>query len=228
MSKRVWIACLTGVIAGSALTIGLQQTTSILNSKKNNSERPKDPLWARVNISEEPSVGSKKAPVTIVEFSDFECPYCKSFHDETFPELKREFIDAGLVRFIHKQLPLPFHENALAAAKAAYCSKEQDKYWNTYHALFNQQDCLKCKGPAQIAKSSGLKAAELESCIRRERTNMAINISISEATLNEIRSTPTFIIGPSRNNYHEGRVVTGALQWSDFKKIVKQELSKQK
>lgn len=227
MLKSVWIAGLAGVIAGSALTIGLQQTTSVLNTKTPRPERHKDPVWGKVNISKEPSIGSENAPLTIVEFSDFECPYCKRFHDETFPALKREFIDTGLVRFIHKHLPLPFHENALAAAKAAYCSQEQDKYWNTYHALFNQQDCLKCKGPLEIAKNSGLKATQLESCTTRKKTATAIQISISEAALNGIRSTPTFIIGPSTNQYHEGRVVTGALHWSEFKKIVRQELLKQ-
>ena len=66
-------------------------------------------------------MGSNDAPLTIVEFSDFECPYCRLFHEEVLPSLKREYIDTGLVRFIHKDLPLPFHDQARPAAAAARC-----------------------------------------------------------------------------------------------------------
>ena len=68
------------------------------------------------------------------------------------PSLKREYIDTGLVRFIHKDLPLPFHDQARPAAAAARCAGEQNRYWDLYSALFDQQTCLECKGVVEIAK----------------------------------------------------------------------------
>ena len=90
----------------------------------------------------EPVLGDSTAPLTIVEFSDFECPCCRRFHEQVLPALKREYIDTGLVRFIHKDLPLPFHRQARPAAAAARCAGEQNRYWDLYSALFDQQTCL--------------------------------------------------------------------------------------
>jgi len=171
-------------------------------------------------------MGSPTAPVTIVEFSDFECPYCKRFHDETLPKLKQDYIDKGLVRFIHKDLPLPFHENAHSAAIAARCAQEDGKYWEAYRALYNQQNCLTCKGPLAITATTGIKKDKLERCSQDKRINQAVNINTSEAELNGIRATPTFVIGQSNQTLHSGKIVEGAIPWEGFKAHVDSVLSR--
>src|SRR3989338_2099207 len=80
----------------------------------------------------EPVVGQADAPVLMEEFSDFECPYCKRFHDATWPLLKKEFIDTGKVSFVYKDLPLTFHKNAYSAALAGQCALEQGKFWEMH------------------------------------------------------------------------------------------------
>src|SRR5262249_24712376 len=75
------------------------------------------------------SLGSSDAALTLVEFTDYQCPFCKQFHDTTFQQLKTNYIDTGRLRFVHRDLPLDFHEHALKAAQAARCAGEQDKFW---------------------------------------------------------------------------------------------------
>ena len=173
-------------------------------------------------------MGSATAPVTIVEFSDFECPYCRRFHEETLPQLKKEYIDKGLVRFIHKDLPLPFHQNARSAAIAARCAQEDGKYWQAYQALFRQQHCLACNGPLAIASASGVNQAKLATCSKDQRISQAVTINASEAELNGIRATPTFVVGPTNNTLHNGNVIEGAIPWEEFKAIVGKALSEAK
>ena len=174
----------------------------------------------------EPSLGNARAPLTIVEFSDFECRYCQQFHQTVMPNLKKEYIETGLVRFIHKDLPLPFHRQALPAAAAARCAGEQNKYWTTYGALFDGQSCLQCKGVVAIARERGVDATTLQICMNRDSTKALINANVSEAQLHGIRATPTFVIGPTRvDNTHRGEIVEGALPWAQFQTMLDEQLT---
>ena len=169
----------------------------------------------------EPVLGNPSAPLTIVEFSDFECSYCRRFHEKVMPQLKRNYIDTGLVRFVHKDLPLPFHPHALPAAAAARCAGEQSRYWKMYAALFDQQNCLSCKGVLSIAADEDLNTTSLEACMEREATVAVINSNRSEASLHNISATPTFVIGPTQSDETlEGRLIEGALPWNTFKSTI--------
>ena len=161
-----------------------------------------------------------------MEFSDFECRYCQQFHQTVLPNLKKNYIETGLVRFIHKDLPLPFHSQALPAAAAARCAGEQNKYWTTYGALFDGQNCLQCKGVVAIAREQGVDANKLQACMNRDATTALINANISEAQLHGILATPSFVIGPTRSdNAHRGEIVEGAMPWPQFKAMLDQQLN---
>ena len=160
-----------------------------------------------------------------MEFSDFECSYCRRFHEQVMPQLKRDYIDTGLVRFVHKDLPLPFHPQALPAAAAARCAGEQDRYWDLYSGLFDQQNCLNCKGILAIAAEEELNTTALKACMERESTLAVINANRSEASLHNISATPTFIIGPTRSDGSlDGQVIEGAVPWDTFKSTIEKAL----
>ncbi|MBW0167514.1 MAG: DsbA family protein [Vulcanococcus sp.] len=195
---------------------------------KHLSPSAKKPTTATIGIKGDPVMGSPSAPVTIVQFSDFECPYCKRFHEETLPKLKQHYIDKGLVRFIHKDLPLPFHQNAHLAATTARCAQEDGKYWEAYQALFSQQNCLNCKGPIAITATTGINRNKLEQCNQDNRIKQAVDINISEAELNGIRATPTFVIGRSNRSMQNGKIIEGAIPWTEFKLAVDRALSEAK
>ena len=155
-------------------------------------------LTSPLLLQGEPALGNPSAPLTIVEFSDFECSYCRRFHKQVMPKLKRDYIDTGLVRFVHKDLPLPYHPHALPAAAAARCAGEQNRFWELYSSLFEQQNCLGCKGVLAIAAEAELNTSKLQVCMDRESTLALISANRSEASLHNISATPTFVIGPTQ------------------------------
>jgi protein-disulfide isomerase len=218
------LTVLAGAGIGVTLTLGGQWGQE--QWQRRAAERANQPpvLKSPLLIKGEPTLGSATAPVTIVEFSDFECPYCKRFHDEVFPQLKKNYIDKGLVRFVHKDLPLPFHEEAKPAAIAARCSSEQGLYWKTYEALFNKQTCLSCQGAESIAASTGVDQEKLNKCKQKGQMAKAVTASLSEAELQGIRATPTFVIGPSQNGYHSGEVIEGSMPWGIFEQAIQRNL----
>ena len=219
-------------LAGVALGAGASDFIRRLQDKRlpPSSEAqalPIPALTSPLSLQGEPLLGDSSAPLTIVEFSDFECSYCRRFHDEVLPKLKSQYIDTGLVRFIHKDLPLPFHSNAMPAAAAARCAGEQNRYWDMYTSIFNDQNCLSCKGVIAIASEAKLNTADLEACMKRNSTLAGINANRSEASLHNIRATPTFIIGPTQSESTlDGSVIEGVLPWETFRATVEEALSK--
>ena len=184
-------------------------------------------LTSPLLLQGEPVLGDPSAPLTIVVFSDFECSYCRRFHKQVMPQLKRDYIDTGLVRFVHKDLPLPFHPHALPAARAARCAGEQNRYWELYYSLFDKQNCLGCKGVLAIAAEAGLNTSKLQACMRQESTLALINANRSEASLHNISATPTFVIGPTQSDGSlDGQVVEGTLPWVTFQSTIQTALRK--
>jgi len=231
LKAAAWLALGLGIGSGGTHLLSQWASTStpVAAAQAEREPPPKAALITELLLKGEPALGSSQAPVTIVEFSDFECPYCRVFHEQVLPSLKREYIDTGLVRFIHKDLPLPFHQQAMPAAAAARCAGEQNRYWDLYGALFDQQNCLDCKGVLGIAKELRLDSSALQACMQREATQTLIKANRSEAALHNIRATPTFIIGPSRKDgKHRGNVIEGAVPWSHFKTLIDQQLNAQK
>lgn len=221
---------LVGFLTGMALGVGSTVVVLHLHEQKRTQAskpqtRPSPALTSPLLLKGEPALGDASAPLTIVEFSDFECSYCRRFHERVFPQLKSEYINSGLVRFVHKDLPLPFHPHALEAAAAARCAGEQNRYWELYSGLLKQQKCLDCKGVLAIAAEEELDTTTLQACMARESTVAMINANRSEASLHNINATPTFVIGPTQSNGNlDGRVIEGALPWDTFKSTIDEAL----
>ena len=217
---------MVGFLAGIVLGIGGTFVVErLLDQRLAQPSQPKtraipaltNPLF----LQGEPALGDSSAPLTIVEFSDFECSYCRRFHEDVFPQLKRDYINTGLVRFVHKDLPLPFHPHALPAAAAARCAGEQKRYWEMYSSLFDQQNCLGCKGVLAIATEQELSTSKLQACMQRESTIAVINANSSEASLHNISATPPFVIGPTQSDGTlDGLVMEGAVPWQSFKSTI--------
>ena len=160
-----------------------------------------------------PAKGSSKPAVTIVEFSDFECPFCSVVQGTLKQVLENYGRD---VRLIFKHLPLEGHRNSLPAARAAYCAGEQDRFWPFHDALFASKD-LTPATLTRIAGDLGLGLPKFQACLNSEQSRAAIVKDLETARLFRIESTPSFIIN--------GKLIQGALGFSDFQKIIEQELS---
>ena len=159
-----------------------------------------------------PVKGGTNPIVTIVEFSDFECPFCKQVQSA----LKQLLETYGKqVRLVFKHLPLEGHRNSLPAARAAYCAAEQDRFWPFHDALFEAGN-LSPPVFERIAAGLGLGMPKFQACIAAERSRAAVVKDIEAAKLLRIDSTPSFVVN--------GKLIKGALSFVDFQKLVEQEL----
>ncbi len=156
---------------------------------------PEIKVPSSLTIQGEQFRGAATAPVVIIEYGDFECPFCRRFQQAVYPQLLDTYIKTGKVRYIYRDMPLPFHEHAMPAAQVANCAGEQGKYWQMYDSLFTDQIAQSSTELDERAKKAGLDTAKLDSCVASARFVPAIQRSAAEAAKMEISGTPTFVIG---------------------------------
>ena len=167
---------------------------------------------AEVSIDDDAILGNRDAPVTIIEFSDYECPFCGRFHEQTFPQIKEEYIDTGKVRFVFRDFPLSFHENAQKASEAAECADEQGKFWEYNEILFKNQDKLAVSDLKDYAKGLGLDETEFNSCLDSGKMASEVAKDMSEGQAYGVKGTPAFFIN--------GKLISGAQPLSAFKQAI--------
>ena len=164
------------------------------------------------------SKGSPNAPVTVYEMSDFQCPYCRKFATETFPELERRYIKSGKVRWVFINFPLTdIHKHAAAASQVALCAAKQNRFWEVHDLLFEHQESwapLKEAGPffVSLADSASLSKKSLLACLDEPETLQAVKADAEGAARSGAGSTPTF--------YIEGGLVEGAVPLAIFQQVL--------
>jgi protein-disulfide isomerase len=168
-----------------------------------------------VEIGNSPSKGPADAPVTIVEFADFQCPFCATAQPIVEEVLKQY---KGKVRYVFKNYPLvQIHPEAIPAAIAAECANKQDKYWQMHDALFENHKKLGDETYTMIAQKIGLKMDEFNSCRKDQAIHDKINAEMEYGQSLGINATPAF--------YINGIQLMGALPKSEFEKVINNELS---
>jgi protein-disulfide isomerase len=175
-------------------------------------------LSLRAQVAESRSKGSAKAPVTVYEMSDFQCPYCRRFAVETFPAIEKQYIATGKVRWVFVNFPLTsIHANAVAAAQVAACAGKQGAFWAMHDLLYEHQEAwapLKEAGPffLSLADSAGISKSTLLSCVNAPETLDEIKSEAQGAQRSGARSTPTF--------YIEGGLLEGAQPLPVFRQVL--------
>ena len=169
--------------------------------------------------------GDSAAKVIVLEISDFQCPYCKAFHDATYPAVRATYVDKGKARMAYVNLPLRSHQNSWPAAEAAMCASVQGKFWVMHDSLFNAQakwgTILKPDTMfARFAKGMALDAAAFESCQSTHATRPLIASDADRANSAGITGTPAFIIGDS--------LLSGAYPFPDFQRVIDANLASKK
>lgn len=164
---------------------------------------------------DDPSIGPRNAPITLIEFSDFECPYCRSWFNEVYLRLRQDYADQ--VRVVFRDYPLAsIHPNAIPAAIAANCANEQGKYWEYHNKLFSG-DQLGESIYKQYAQDLGLDLAKFEACRTSPEAQEEIQADYEYASGLGVRSTPTFFLN--------GLPIVGAQPYEMFKQVIDQELA---
>jgi protein-disulfide isomerase len=188
-------------------------------------QRPSRPTTAKVSTKGKQSMGSEDAPVTVVEFTDYQCPYCLRFTKTTFPLLKRKYIDTGKVRWVGLNLPLAFHKDATKAAQAAHCAGEQGKFWEMRTVLFQNPQKLNVTFLPAHAATLDLDIDAFNACLQSTRHLNTIAKEAKDAQAVRLTGTPSFIIGKTTDDVINGQVVVGAQPMNQFDAAINKVLA---
>lgn len=175
-------------------------------------ERYEIPIYA-----DDPTIGPEDAPVTVVEFSDYQCPYCQRYHSETFSQIIQTYGDQ--VRYVYKDLPLTsIHPDAVPAANAAHCAQEQGDFWAYHELLFSNQLGLSDSAYMSYAETLGMDTEAFANCLVENRyLDVVMEDTAILTTLGAPISTPTFFIN--------GQYVAGSQPFSVFSELIDAELA---
>jgi len=189
--------------------------------------QPSEPV--KISLDNDPIRGDPNAPITIVEFSDFQCPFCARFHVQTLPLLIEEYIDSGKVNLVYRDFPIQsIHPNALPAAVAAECANEQGKYWEYHDTLFEKQNSWNRLDSdtvistfSQYAEDVGLEQQQFDSCLGSGKYLEEVQGDLSDGRDYDITGTPGFFIGNDEIGFVK---INGAQPFDSFQKVIDAQL----
>ncbi len=181
----------------------------------------------KVSVDDDAVLGNPEAPVTIVEFSDYECPFCKRHYEDTHAQIKKEYIDTGKVKLVFRDLPLSFHDPlATTQAIAANCAREQgndETYYKMHDALF---ETTTSNGSGMtmdqlygLAGKIGINADNFKTCIDSKKYADEVAKDLNDAGIVGATGTPSFVVGKSGQEI-EGKLIVGAQPFAAFKAAI--------
>jgi protein-disulfide isomerase len=201
----------------------LRQIRQLLEKQNHAAEaEPAKPGRAKLDLRNAPMLGSKDAPVTIVEFTDYQCPFCQRFHSTVFGDLKKNYIDTGKARFYSRDLPLDsLHPNAIRAAEAARCAGDQGQFWQIREIMSDHPDKLDMDNIVADAQQLKLDVAAFRSCVQAEKYKNEVQTDVLEAMKIGANGTPAFVIGKSTPDGVDGELMIGAQPYPMFETRLK-------
>lgn len=210
----------TAVSASVATSIGQLSLSSTNGTPTNRAIAlpvvltPRSVPTQMVTFVNAPSWGLPTAKVTVMEFGDFQCPYCEAFFQETYPQIKRVY--QGLIRWEFRNFPSRAHPDAFPSALAAECANEQGKFWEYHNMLYNNQQDLSSDGLTRYATLLKLDVARFSDCFHSERYADVVNRDFQDALRYQAAGTPTF--------YINGQFIQGAQAYPTFANLINAQL----
>lgn len=176
-----------------------------------------EPPRVKIDISGQPSMGPESAPVTLIEVSDYQCPFCKRIQP-TLDQVMQTY--QGKIRRVFLDFPLSFHADSPKAHEAAHCAGEQDKYFEMYHRIFGNQASIKVPDLKKYAQEINLDMSKFEQCLDSGKFTAQVQKNMSIGAASGVSGTPAFFIN--------GVMLSGAQPFSSFKEVIDNELAAQK
>lgn len=171
-----------------------------------------------VSADDDSVLGDEDAPVTIIEFSDYQCPFCAKFYTDSLQQIKKDYVETGKVKVIYRDFPLSFHPEATPSAIAAECAGEQGEYYAFHDGLFENQGRLGADLYAELAKDIGLDMSKFNTCLKDPKMAAEVQKDFKDGQASGVTGTPAFFVN--------GVKVSGAQPYSVFKQIIDAELAK--
>jgi len=191
------IVVLSACAAPAAVVPAEKSETAAAKSEGANTatEREINPAYPRVAVNADRALGDPKAALAIVEFGDYQCPYCRAFHASTFRELRTKYVDTGKVRYFYKDFPLRSHVHAFPASLVAYCAGEQGRFWEMQDHLYAKQIRLGPPLYTELVALFKLDAAKIDACRTSQAARSAVLRDFEDGRRIRISGTPSFVIG---------------------------------
>jgi len=204
----------------------LQTQQSTQSSPSTNS-----PSVISISLDDDPVKGNPDAPITIVEFSDFQCPFCAKFHSTTLPQLEANYIDPGKVKFVYRDFPIQsIHPNAVPAALASECADEQGMFWEYHDLVFeNQKKWQSLSGSVMIdtfeqyALELGLNTSDFNTCLESGKYVDEVTKDLQDGVSYGVTGTPGFFIGNDELGYVK---IVGAQPYPVFERLIEDQIAK--
>jgi protein-disulfide isomerase len=195
-------------------------------------QAPAAPTIASLSVDGAPMKGNKNAQVTLVEFTDYQCPFCGRHVRETWPQIEKDYVAKGKVKFVVREFPLEsLHKNAFKAAEAAQCAAEQGKYFEMHDRLFANQNALETAQLPEHAAAIGLNAQKFKECMDSGKYAAQVRKDLAEGAKLGVTGTPTFFVGltdpKDPKTVKSIRVIKGAQGYSAFQGTIDELLSQQ-
>lgn len=185
------------------------------------------PQNATLDLGDRPSKGESTARLTLVEFLDYQCPYCGRFSRETMPQIDQEYIQTGKVKYVVVNLPLDaMHKSAFKAAEAVACAGEQGKFWEMHERLFNNQETI--DQWKLHAEAVGLDVGKFQECLDSGRQAAQVRSDVAEAHGAGVTGTPSFFLGytdPASNTIKTVTKLVGSQPYAAFKTAIDKQLA---
>ncbi len=172
------------------------------------------------------SLGKSNAPLVMVEYTDYECPFCRQYHLNSFEQIRRNYVDTGKVLYVSRDFPLDMHQNAPRAAAAGRCAAEQNKFWELRHAMIANADKLGAEQIVGYAKELKLDIAKFRPCMLSNRFKKSIDEDMDEGRSVGISGTPSFVIGRLVDGKLDGVRMVGAMPYINFAQKLDEMLQK--
>lgn len=225
-----------GLVIGAAIYF---QSSTPAKLASNLSTQDENAETVSLDIDNRPFLGDPVAEVAILEFSDFQCPFCKRFFDQTLSDIKEKYVKSGQVKFVYRDFPISsIHQYAQKAAEAALCANDENIFWQMHDKIFENQDNLVVDNLKNLAKSLGVSDA-FNSCLDSGKYEQVVKDDFELGVSLGVEGTPTFFIGrlpmqvKSGDKFQTGpndrgdyKVLVGALPFSEFEKVIEEVLKK--
>jgi protein-disulfide isomerase len=177
-----------------------------------------------LSLAGAPVVGEANAKVTLVEFTDYQCPFCSRHFRQTWPQIEQDYVKTGKVKLVVRDFPLEqIHPQALKAAEAVRCAGDQGKFWEMHDRLFLNQPTLARKDLSGHAEAVGLDVKEFDKCVDSGKQATKVRTDAIDATRATARGTPIFFLGltdPNTLSLKAVRVIRGAQPFAVFKEAI--------
>lgn len=178
----------------------------------------------RVAVQGAPALGQDDARVTIVEFSDYQCPFCRRHSSEVFPEIVKDYVKTGKVRYVFRDYPIAsLHPQAHRLHEAAHCAGDQGRYWQMHERLFEEPQRSDTKDLVARARALGLDGPRFERCLAGGVHAARVRQGVADAEKARVRGTPSFFLGFTERNgapIQPQRLVVGAQSYDAFKQAI--------